>query len=782
MGDPFKNKTGKPKTVVSECKLLDKCPVRKAMDLHASFLQAVAALEERNRTHGSYLEMAYFVKQVAEQTIAGGKSKKDVWKEFRPKSSGSTPQKYEDTLLYAEIDKREKQAKKLKDAIDQECGKLVDYLADKKFQQHLLNYHKNIEISPDIAQEVYGIEPGGKRAKGGAKNRELDHIIAVLTEGLSVSTKGQEFLDKVADDSWVQSHVAFADIWGYMSQVNSITDPVGKFFSNVAPIIGIRAGEMIRSGQAKSVQAVLNDAKISKTLTFLKKKLKIDFAAYLEKRSDFFVARATAKRDFLQSYKNIQKEIAGWSAEGGAAFDPHFAQKIEKIEGRAYLDNAWIGLTLDSVTLTISVVGIASDLKKAGFKDYVGAIRDLSGLAKTIGETVEARMKYTGATISIKSAQTFIRVTGVIGCLAQAVLYTADIIGGAQSGDADIVILNSMGLALTAYGAYAIIVASSLHTGIFAILGIALAILMALILDPKIIDYLEDTFWGEHNKFKIAETKNEYYKLFEVKVEFIFEEFDSNQSYIQVESDLLADDSAVAVEIVHKGSGNTLGVKMAYPNHKDIDGKGIVQKDDFSWWQGRSSTYSKRIRILKAWDIWSGIVRDGNTPYDILAGSDPKISQMKKVSEMVLHDTKTAKFPQPQKPKLLTTFAGGNGAFNVNYTHREPPSTYYIAYPSGGKFGLKVYSMYGDNCKVDIFGFDSGFFGRKQIVEISKAAIKGKETLVMMSLPAPAADDYYKLEFDVVLYDSAGAKVESKFQYAVTRIAGNEYAKKLDPV
>jgi hypothetical protein len=84
MGDPFKNKTGKPSTLVSECKLLDKCPVRKAMDLHTSFLQAVAALDERNRSNGSYLEMAYFVKQVAEQAISGGKSKKDVWKEFRP--------------------------------------------------------------------------------------------------------------------------------------------------------------------------------------------------------------------------------------------------------------------------------------------------------------------------------------------------------------------------------------------------------------------------------------------------------------------------------------------------------------------------------------------------------------------------------------------------------------------------------------------------------------------------------------------------------------------------
>ncbi len=781
MGDPFKSKTGKPKTLVSECTLLDKCPVRKAMDLHASFLQAVAALEERNRTNGPYLEMAYFTKQVAEQAIAGGKSQKDVWKELRPKSPGSTPQKYEDTLLYQEINKRENQAKKLKDNIEQECGKLVDFLSDKKFQQHLLNYHKDIEIAPDIAKEVYGIEPGSKSSKGNAKNRELDHIIAVLTEGLSVSTKGQDFLDKVVDDSWVQSHVAFSDIWGYMSQVNSITDPVGKFFSNVGPILGIKAGELIRSGQASSVQAVLNDAKVSKILSFLKKKLKIDFASYLSKRSEFFASRVAAKANFLQSYKSIQNEIAGWSAQGKSTFDPKFAEKIEKIDGRNYLDNAWVGLTLDSITLTISVVGIASDLKKAGFKDYVGAIRDLSGLAKTVGETVEARMKFTGATISIRTAQTFIKVTGTVGCLAQAVLYASDIIGGAQSGDADIVILNSIGLVLSAYGAYAIIVASSLHTGIFAILGIALAILMALILDPKIIDYLEDTFWGEHNKFKIAETKNEYYKLFEVKVSFIIDEFDVNQSYIQVESDLLADDSAVAVEIIHQGSKNTLGVKMAYPNHKDIDGKGLVQKDDFSWWEGRSSTYSKRMRILRAWEIWSGVVRDGATAYEIHAGSDPKISQIKKVSDMVLHDAKAAKFPAPQKPKLLTTFVGGNGAYNVNYTHREPGGTYYILYPSGGKIGLKVYSMYGDNCKVDVFAFEAAFLGRKQIAEVSKAPLKGKETLVMMPIPAPAADDYYKIEFDVILYDSGGSKVESTSQYAVTRIAGKDYVKKLDP-
>ena len=784
--------SGNKLKIVSDCALLDKCPIQKAIKFKELYFQALGDLDEANLAHAEYLRMAYFVAQVADNADQSKAFQGKVWKEMRPKKGVDTAMTAEDTAIYEEIVWRQKFMEMKKQQAGDAAQRLIDFITDQSFETHMVQFHSNCQISLETAKQYYDVDHLPPQSSPDQPIlREIDHYLALLTERLVVTEQGQSFLKNLFDEDWVKSHVAFSDVWDYAGKVNSILEPVGKFVYNAFPILNIQIKKVIANRSVQSIPDVINSSELSKSIKFLEKKLKIDIPDYFEKRAEYFATKGEAMMNRLRTTHEFDEILNEFTTLGSPRYDPAFKAELDKIKGKEALDNAWIGLSIDMGAFLISLVKILADLRNAEGKDYLNAYGNLMGLAKTITDNVATQAEYSNKPLRAAAAKKLAIGLGVAAGIATIILQFLEVYEGWKSRDWDVMGLNVVGIAITGFGIYGIIMDISWISGFAAVLTFALAIVMAAVLDSKLIDYLEDTYWGEDGVIAIKDTVSEYFKkMFTLELSFNRNDFDANNSCLRAECWTVAEGSPVFVEILEEdNSNNSLQVQAIYPNLTSVAKKGRVVKN-------LPLLQPPNVEIYDPWDIWPGIARDDRARYTIKVGIDPSDDITMKIDDMSLNKTISGvTFPAKQVPILLKEIAVSAGNLGRPYGNQVsfigPSATrgdFYAAYPASGLMYINVYTKYGSAGKLRVEVFDVGFFTNDLISDNNNLPITARnlnvdgtildETKVNFMIKPPPPDDYYTIKCRITLFDSGGKELY-KTEYSSVRIASQSYIDKL---
>ncbi|MCK5125875.1 MAG: hypothetical protein KAR42_06435 [candidate division Zixibacteria bacterium] len=776
MGDFYKITTGSKQNVGIKCACGNRCPVLTGFRLQKIYFHSLSRLDSASQRWSKRLENARFVHEVAK---AAAKAKeigpKKVWKEMRPKKAGgSDATKFEETFLSSDIKKMEDDIKKKKKAAENAAQKLVQHISQKTFQRHLYKYHRDHQISPQTALDVYDYQLDDTSSdKKKFKLREIDHYLAMLTEHLAATENGQKLLKQLLDKDFIKEkkNIAFADVWGYTKHANSLVEPVGKFLYNVSPVITAKVQTLINDGKVKTIDDILSDPDLKEHFGFLKKKLNMDVAGWLKKRANAFSGKSKAARDAIQKRNDFKSSIK------------QFQDVFDDLDAKKKIDSAWVGLTFDIISFGISIVKITSDFKKAKWTDWMGMVGDFTGLVKTVGEVKTARiLLVSGKGESLAAAKAFTKRLGVLAGVASIIISIAEIYKGVKEGDWDVVALNSAGLLITGAGIYAACMEAALMSGICAILAVILAIITALVLDPKVIDYLEDTCWGEDYRSKVIPYNKsiyEYYKrMFSIKVRFELNTYDSNNSHILVECGMMSDYSPVFLEVINEKSKKSLGKKRVFPKYTSVRGKGEVKKEGPSWAKNWPF-YDKRIQVVRPWEVWDGakgIQRDNSTKYTILAGMDPSRSKKVAIKKMAQNESTTGiTFPTVQEPILQRYLDNNKSFYGKQVYYYGSGSNLYVIYPSSGKISLNVYTRYGGGCKVNVRATEDRTWPiPNRSISNTKYDITGDETTVRVPIKPPPSDSYYELWITMTLLNAQGKAVKS-ISPANIRIAYKEY-------
>ncbi|MFH1700115.1 MAG: hypothetical protein ABIE07_05970 [Candidatus Zixiibacteriota bacterium] len=777
MADVYRINTGKLQQLPFQCAHGNHCWVRRAFSLQEKYFDALKKLEAENVKWKTRLESAEFLHEVAKAAAgAKGIDKEDVWGNMRPSMGRSDdPSEYEHTYLNEDIKRMHAAIKNQRKAAEESSGKLIACLKNKKFQKHLVTYHANFQISPQTAADVYGAVLEPQSSGGKILYREMDHFLALLTEHLTATKKGTDFLELVLKKDWVESNIAFADLWGYTAKINALTEPVGKFFYNASPIIVAKIQELINEKKVKDIGQILNDPDLKRHFGFLKDKLKFDVSKLLKKRADKFAGKASRARKYLERQSDWKKSVK------------QFQDVMDDAEAQTQLNNAWMGVTLDTVAFAISLVKIVADFKEAKWQDWMGLVGDFTGLVKTTAEIRQAQvLLVSGKGQSHQAAKAFAKRLGVLAGIASVIIMCGEIYKGIKGSDWDKVALNAAGIAITGVGMYAAFMEMALLSGICTVLAIVLAIITALVVDPEIIDYIEDTYWGEDYKDReipIGKTIHEYYKrMFKMYLFFKIDEYDSNDSHILIECGMMTDTTPIFLEIIEEKGKRLLGRERIFPINKDVSGMGKVAKDKPSW-DKNWPFYAKQLRIYKPWDIWAGengIKRDNSTIYTIKGGIDPSRDKKMKIEQMAQYKTiDGVVFPVVQKPILWSNPPANESFYGSQVSYTGHQSTQYIPYPSGGKVDVHVFTRYGSGCEINIKATEDRTWPvpNRSISNI-KAPVKKDKTIVPVPIKAPPSDNYYELWIKITLADSKGKPVKTISPQNV-RIAYRNYIEKL---
>jgi len=777
MAGYYDTSSGVCQVVNIKCATGKRCLLERALTLQTRYASALYALEDCNRKYGKRLQMAYFVRKVAKEAAKSKDIKKDVWANLRTTSRGGEATSYENTWLKKDIEKMEATIKKLKERANKRAERLTKFIKSPAFQKHMLKYHTR-PLTNDDLKTFYGIETGQPQDKSTPPIREIDHFLAVLTDNLAATDAGIKLLESIGDpDNW-ESHVAFADVWGKISKFYNASEAAGKFIHNWSPVISLKVHELVKKGGVKTYKDILGNSSVKKQLKFLGDRFKFDAVKWIDKKAAIY-DKGAAKAAKQIRYRNDWKQAArSWMKEGHRDFDSKYKKAIEANEHHLKLDNLWIGITFDGVAFAISAIKIASDLKNAKWNDYLGAANDLIGLSKTLldGRASQLALRGQNYASQAKHAAKAVKALGVIGGLITAFLSAYDAYKGLERGDWEVFAIHAAGVGLAIGGTIAVIMELSVLSGVLAILGIILAILASIILDPKIIDYIEDLEWGEYQNIAVKDTIIEYYKqLFSISVSFQVSSYDSNNSHILIECGLLSDASPVFVEVIREKDNKSLGKYRIYPGRKTVLGRGRIEKVGRTWSVPWPNT-DRQVKIMQPWDVWSGAVRDGRTEYTIKAGIHPGSDPRLKIDNMVLNDdTSDIEFPVEQKPKVMRPKGCPSGFYEfdqkIQYSKYATSGDRFVAYPSSGKIKVLVYTKYvKPDMKIKVSAEERVIFGA--YTASSTVPAKGEKFklgwtihAVDLYLKKPDADDSYCLDLEYEILDKKDKPITSTKNY-----------------
>ncbi len=821
------------------------CLLSKAQKAHEAFIDAILDLEWNNMLYGERLQMAKFTRTIVKSatksfTKKGKKSKADeIWERLTTSRYKGESTSYDNTWLKSDVEMMEKKLKDCQKKINTTGDALVKILKSKKFHNHMHIYHRNRTLPNRFVKMVYGVDPPAAGPKV-PKYREIDHFMAVLTENLAIHEKGRkEILEKMADPTWLKNHKAFADVWGYLGKFHGTTESVGKFLHNWSPIISLKAQELINAGGVKTAKAIMNNTEIKKHLDLLKKHRKqSNPLEWLGQKAAHYEKGAKRAAWRIRKRGQWKSAINAWMKPGGREFDQVFTAKMKKAEWQGMMNVAWIKLTFDGVAFILSSAAIVSNIKDAKGKDFLGAANDLMGLTKTVLEhCVEPQMRMQGLALRVdaygakakglKQASHAFRLRaravtmradrvaawakwlGVAGCLINAFFAGMSTHKAYKRGDWKELAIHGAGVALAVSGAVAIIMGASMASGILAIVGFIFAIIVTLVSDTPLENYIEDIEWGirgyRHN-IKVKDTIIGYYKLYNMRMKYIVVEADNNESYIDVKCSLMSDITPIFIEVVtvnhkrkavglidtHRGpmvqyetivTEKSVGRFRTFPGMKYVRRKiGRVKKEGYKW-DNPHLKYIKELSIKDIWDIIPGrkIIRDGKTRYTIRAGIDPSNNPTMKIKKMAVNTSISGvKFPPPQKP-ILHTPAGLSSYKRVNrtmYLHKGYPwkSRRYIKYPPDW-FTVYVYTKYAPNCKIWV---TCEVYGQTISNTVPIADKKTKEgfnkTPVKLKLVNPHRGDEYRLNLKYRLLDANNKTLASSSYYV--DVAHDDYVEK----
>jgi hypothetical protein len=772
-------KTGTPQTLNVKCRTGDACLVTHAYELKRSYNETLANYNALQKKYNERLQMAEFVREVA---MAAAQSKDikaaDVWNNMRTNSQGGAATSYDNTWLKKDIAEMINALENGRNKIDSKAKILLDFISTETFQQHLVKFHSKA-LDPQTVEKCYHCTPIDDEKSTTPIFRELDHILAILTNDLYQCKGGLEFLENITDENWLQKKFAFADMWSYIKKIKSASEPIGKVINNFAPVLTIKINQLIQTGKVATIKDILRDPDLKKHFDFLDKKYGVKISEWLEHKALQYGESADDAAKSLRYRNDWNKTIKSWSDKNHEKYDPDFKLKDDKNKYSQKLDGLWLGLTLDSVALIISVVNLYSNLKKAKWNDFADAANSLLSVTKTIvgGAEDKVGMQITALNdedkflAQAKMLKTVGRYMGLIGGIVGAVLSLIKAYDGFKSKDWDVVLVNLVGSTLSLVGGFAAFCGATAVLGVTAVLGLLLAIITSLVLDPPIIDYIEDVAWGEDAVIPITDTITTYYKkLFKLDVSLQVPDYDANYSFIRIESQILSNTLPVFVEIADSHN-KSLGKVSVYPGLKKVEGKGAVEKElggwDYPW-----PTHGKRIKIMNPWEIWKDIKRDNTSKYTIRVGIDPSNDLKMSIDKMALNDDTTVAFPNSQSPILVNVAPDGYDTFvpRLNVQNVGGSWKRYIKITNNiiRKF---VYTKYADNCSIKIIVEKYGIINKDLYTNSISVSTNGPDSIGLtktqatIPLPAPEQGGEYRVILTTELWDSGGKKRGSDETY-----------------
>ncbi|MBD3420109.1 MAG: hypothetical protein GF398_08340, partial [Chitinivibrionales bacterium] len=609
----------------------DKCPVKQAFILRRTFLQALANQsdffyrQEDRTTNAIKLQNAKFLQQLCESVKKNKKSpikEDDIVSRLRKANSyNHEAMSLNDSQLYQDIEYLEEKKKELIDEVERAAEKLSDMLRSPPFQNDLLKNHGELGGSYDflsadeIAENYPEIEA---EIRANVKIRTLDHIAALLTENLAVSEKGRELLSDLLDERKLSNLPAFDAVWGLITKGKDTIEKnagaagqyviayhaFGSFLQNAIPVIDYNIKKGLRKGTLKTIDnAFSSNSPIMKTLDFLDKKFGgIKVSEWIKEHTQDL---ATTIDD---SVKKIELEHESWQQLNDAldkksydTFDDFKNDKSIKKAAEVHehikkLDSAYIAFAFDSISLFISCIKIAQEFKKLSWKDGLSALNDLLGITKTAIETYESAMAVNASRFTGKSSRLYTRsalrakgaakVLGVAGAIISTIISVIDFVDGFQRGDREAMGLAAAGVVCGIGTGIAIFAASAIWTGIFAAVGILVAIAAMIWLDPPILDYFELVYWSvgyfelsDSKRIAIEDTSDKFYStVFKLEIKYFADENDKDYNRIEIRSGMISDEMPMFIEVVERGEPFKNKVRF-YSKDKSIDGKGAVLKE-----------------------------------------------------------------------------------------------------------------------------------------------------------------------------------------------------------
>lgn len=748
-----------PAVPAKACKHGARCLFRKALKKRKALMEAAEALRKVTKKHEGRLRMAHFVKSVADGYAATSPDHfEDVWEDaMLGENKKDNATSFADSYLKADIDAMQSEIEQAKKKLEKAAQALVAFIRNSKkggFQDHLLKYHRHSYTDDKMKRHLMQAYIGS----GGLPDwRHIDYCVAMVTDQLAQTEAGRTFLETLVDETALASQPAFKDTWDWFKKAKSVTDPMGKFVHNVAPVLVERIRHVALKKHGGSIASVLDDVHVKAHLTFLAERFGVgpaSFIAHVKGRAKQLGSRSGAVVEAINEAEDVQQAVKKFDDLGQVELDGALAK----------LDNAWLGLTIDIVSFWVATAEIRQDMHEAKLKNWLGAVSALMALSKTIAETVEAKyVKEAGMlgdnVMQISTAKYVARGIGVMAGFLGIMISLMEL-DAKKNEDWDEYAVALAGVAVGVVEFIAFLAGAAALAAACTIIGILLAVIAVYVTDAPIINYLEDTAWGEDRgdkEFKLEGTIKKYFEvIFSLKVRYDdgsvgpFE--DPDLATLQLTCGAFSNHAPVTVTVIRASDGEKQSVPiLAGKHHASFD---LTDKKGEPVRVGEPLT----LVIKKPWETWSIIRRDSTTSYTIQAAFDANYD-----GAIDLKGEKTDIVFQPRPPAQLAKqqhYTAQRALFGhyVTTDHLNRP---YIRWPDTGMLKLNVYTRYASGHKLKARAtWDGEFSPSNARNNTFHSGAEWEKTTLELRIDEPEDSDGYEVDLEWWLLDTDGHELD----------------------
>ncbi|MCA9310884.1 MAG: hypothetical protein KDA21_06740, partial [Phycisphaerales bacterium] len=610
------------------------CPLVTLMRLREFHHEDLRDLNDLVTRHREHIRMATFVFNLTVNAAdRNPDDADDYWGALIGKYGGLATGPG-DAWVKQEIDERvaaiEKQRRKAEDS----ATDLIEFLLQEHVQQHLILDH-DFEMCAEHVLEFYDVDLDDWNSDPDrARYIHSDHILAVVTEQLAATEVGRDFINQALKLSARQSDMpAFDKTWGHFQKTRSITEAMGKFLHNHMPGFIEAVGQVVNESYARTIHEALDIPTVRLQINAIKARTGVDVTQALRDRANEFATRSNAAATRLNQRRGLKSLLKQFDdvTEG-------------KIAGHAAaLDSSWTRITLGAVSLGLACTQIKDEWKP---EDWLSTVSGAMEFAATLTETGAASLGASGQIIKADKVAGVAKTIGVLGFFVGMCVSLIDASRHVRNRDWDEAAVAFAGVAVSYVGFIAGLCGAAMVTGVCAIIGIAIAIIAALIVDPPIVNFLEKSRWGKSGeKFALGATMDEFFKEFMSISEISTPNKIVPDGRLEIVSNGLQEHRAVHVRIQDVESLATWDRNLV-PAQGSQNGHGILNfvKGTPNTAVGPIGLYvaSQKLRIEHWWEIWPDVKRDGKTKYRITVELDPDGDSVNEVKE-----SKVVTFPRP---------------------------------------------------------------------------------------------------------------------------------------
>ncbi len=602
-------------TLAGSCRDGAACPILTLMRLREFYHEDLEDLNAIAAKHREHIRMAQFVLDVTSNAAASNPDDADEYWGALVGKDGGVATGADDSFVKDELDDLLRVIREKREKAEQSASDLIDFLLEAHVQQHLILDH-GFDMCAEHVMEFYDVDlDEWSTGSGHARYVHRDHVLAVVTEQLGATEVGRSFISEVLKINARRADMpAFDKTWGHFKMVKSISEAMGKFLHNTMPGLVDSVGRVVNENFAQTIDAALDDPSVKLHVNAIKARTGVDINAALRDRANEFATRSNKATNRLNRRRGLKSLLAQFDdvAEG-------------KIAGHAAtLDTAWTRITLGAVSLGLACVKIKDDWKP---EDWLATASGAMELAATLTETGAASIGASGQLIRAERVAGVAKTIGVLGFFVGMCVSLIDASRKVRSRDWDEAAVAFAGVAVSYVGFVAGLCGAAMATGICAVIGIAIAIIAAIIVDPPLVDYLEKTRWGKSGeKIALGATMDEFFKDFMEISEISVPNKIVPNGRMEIVSSGLQPHRTVHVRIQDI---DTLASwdRNLIPAEGSQNGRGVL-----NFVEGTSNSAvgpiglyvaSHKLRIEHWWEIWPDVKRDGKTKYRITAELDP---------------------------------------------------------------------------------------------------------------------------------------------------------------